>query len=168
MIKQVSFNWVLEDTSQTRELQSGLSQNEFAGNRQVFFAQVEEEKNLGYEVIDSFVCFSLKYERKVSPWFWTKVKHTDAPQYLVNIIGTDMAYDTISIDPEESDSLAKRFLALFAVPLDHISFYSNFGWDSDRGVANSSGFGVTGATFDRLVIGLTRNRIGFILAEDED
>ena len=45
------FNWTLESTPQIIKLQEEL----LPINRQVFFAAVDEEKNLGFEVVDLFV-----------------------------------------------------------------------------------------------------------------
>lgn len=169
MIKHDDFIWVLENTTQTEELQNALgSTTEYSGRRRLFFASVEEQKNLGFEVIDSFVCFCLNYDKKMSPWFWKEVNAFDIHTYLVNIISMDMAYGTEINDINESRALTDQFLALFKTPVEHIAFYSNYGWDSANSKPKNSGFGVTGATFEKIVIGLTKNRIGFLLAEDED
>lgn len=72
------------------------------------------------------------------------------------------------MDYELSAKLANQFLDLFNVPLSHISFFSNYGWNVVLDKREIAGFGVGGATFDIALIGLTKDRIGFFLAEDED
>jgi hypothetical protein len=163
------FNWKLDESKEVKELQDNVDLGgELISNRKVFFADVEIEKNLGFEVIDSFVCFCSGIDEKTSPWFWVQIEPTNIHKYLVETLNTDMAYQTELIEKEECKKLADQFLKQFAVPIEYISFYSNFAWDSRVQRPASSGFGVTGATFDRLIIGLTSTRIGMLLAEDED
>jgi hypothetical protein len=169
MTKIDGFNWKLDESQNIKKLQDGVYLGgESISNRKIFFANVEVEKNLGFEVIDSFVCFCNKIEEKTSPWFWVKIESNDIHKYLVETLNTDMAYQNELIEKEECKMLADQFLKQFAVPTDYISFYSNFAWDSNTQKPSSSGFGVTGATFDRLIIGLTGTRIGMLQAEDED
>lgn len=163
MAKQNDFQWVLDNSPEVVEFQKNLFSE---SGRKVFFADVPEELNLGFEVIDSFVCFCLNYSKKPGPWFWEKVDRPHATPYLTYIIGTDLAYREEQLEAAFSSELAKQFMDLFKYP--YITFYSNYGWDEKVGKPLNHGFGIATATFDTAIIGLTNNRIGFLLAEDED
>ena len=163
-MKTYEFNWKLDNNQKLQDLQQELE----TVYRKAFFANFEDRKTLGREVLDSFICYCLNFEKANNPWHWSKIDSTDVIDYATFLIHTELAYEIERIETQEARDLALQFLKQFQCSAEDILYFSNYKWDSAKKKPFDSGFDVSGATFNILLLGLTPSRVGFLLAEDED
>jgi hypothetical protein len=97
---------------------------------------------------------------------WKEIDKSMAKQILEYILSFDMAYD-IELDSKPlADKLSNYFFNQF---LSDTKYYTNGDFDNDFGFFRlRSWTPITNSTFDTGVLGIDKNKIGILWAEDND
>ena len=124
----------------------------------------EHRDALGLELVDAFAEACGYVPCGVH---WHPSTQEQAVRLLAATLTRDLAYGECVMNEEDCQRLLDAFFSLFPAEEDALRCFATCQWDETKG-ARSAFRGMTGATFDAVVVAVSCHHIGAIVIEDED